>query len=93
VHPIADCLLLVLRLLSPWDENHRNIPTFQELQAIMNAGTTCGHLRADMKTRPDYIAVKDTFLEAAGLPKPLWVPFKERVLEYARRNLHDLQAL
>jgi hypothetical protein len=26
VHPIADCLLLVLRPLLPWDENHGNIP-------------------------------------------------------------------
>jgi hypothetical protein len=46
-----------------------------------------------MKTRPEYIAVKDVFLEAAGLPKPLWVPFKEMVLEYTHRNLCDLQAL
>jgi hypothetical protein len=67
--------------------------TFQELQAIMNASATCGHLRADMKTRPEYIAVKDAFLEAAGLPKLLWVPFKEMVLEYARRNLRNLQVL
>jgi hypothetical protein len=37
--------------------------------------------------------MKDAFLEAAGLLKPLWVPFKEMVLEYALRNLRDLQAL
>jgi hypothetical protein len=74
-------------------QNHGNIPTFQELQAIMKAGATCGHLWVDMKTRPEYIAVKLAFLEAAGLPKPLWVPFKEMVVEYACRNLHDLQAL
>jgi hypothetical protein len=59
----------------------------------MNIGATCGHLRADMKTRPEYIAMKNAFLEAVGLLKPLWVPFKEMVLEYVRHNLRDLQVL
>jgi hypothetical protein len=90
MHPIVDCLLLVLCPLSPWDEHRGNIPTFQELQAIMNAGATCGHLWTDMKARPEYIAVKDVFLEAVGLPKLLWVPFKEMVLEYACWNLRDM---
>ena len=67
-------------------KNYQHAIPYESLKCILDAGMISSHLHAYLHTRPDYLAVKVAFMEAAMVEPPFWVKSQDIVVYQGHEN-------